>query len=170
MTDDIVHEATYPHPPEAVWRAITTPEAMSAWLMQTDFREPTVGHRFQFRDKPKKVVGWDGITNCEVLEADPPRRFVIRFGDANDGGTFVSWDIQPTDGGTRLRLRHWGFTGFKGWLMRQGMKQGWGSIVRHAIPFVLHEMGEGRMPSRDETRRVAEEGFPADDHAAKARS
>ena len=79
MTDDIVHEATYPFPPEAVWRALTTPEAMGAWLMETTFREPVVGHRFQFRDKPKRVVGWNGITECEVVEVTPPRRFVFKF-------------------------------------------------------------------------------------------
>lgn len=170
MTDDIVHETTYPHPPEAVWRALTTPEALGAWLMATDFQEATVGHRFQFRDKPKKVVGWDGITECEVLEAVPPQRFVFRFGGAGHGDTFVSWDLEPVAEGTRVRFRHWGFTGFKGWLMRQGMNQGWGAMVRHAIPFVIGEMLRGRMPSREETRAAGKKGVRTEHQAAKARA
>src|SRR5688572_1935374 len=102
MTEDIVHEATYPYPPATVWRAITTPQALNSWLMQNDFQGPTVGHKFQFRDKPKKVVGWDGVTDCEVLEVVPERRFVIAFGTGRDGfpATRVAFELEPsgTDG------------------------------------------------------------------------
>lgn len=162
MTDDIVHEATYPYPPEAVWKALTTREAVSAWLMETTFQEATVGHRFQFRDKPRP--GWSGVTNCEILEADAPRRLVYSFGAPEDGSpmTRVAWELEPVAGGTRLRLRHGGFTGFKGWLMRQGMKHGWGRIVRHGIPFVIGRMAGGSIPSRAETKEVAKRGARAD--------
>lgn len=172
MTEDIVHEATYPYPPEEVWRALTTREAIAAWLMETDFREPVVGHRFQFRDKPRRVVGWDGVTDCEVLEVDPPRGLVYRFGAAQGGfpATRVAWDLDPVAGGTRVRLRHSGFTGFKGWMMRQGMNHGWGKIVRHAIPFVVERMRGGAVPTREETKRVAQVGAQEDHQAARARS
>lgn len=173
MIEDIAHEATYPHPPEAVWRALTTPAALRSWLMDNDFAEARVGHRFRFMDKPKKIVGWDGIVHCEVLEADAPRRFVLRFGDDTGGAptTRVEWALEPTsEGGTRLRFRHSGFSGIKGWMMRQGMNQGWGSMIRHAIPFVVHEMLAGRIPTQAETREVAKKGFRADHHAAKAKA
>ena len=169
MTEDIVHEATYPYPPEAVWKAITTPAALSAWLMQTDFVEPKVGHRFQFRDKPRKVVGWDGVTDCEVLEAAPPNRFVIAFGTGRDGfpPTRVSWDLEAVPGGTKVKFRHAGFTGFRGWMMRQGMNHGWGRMVQHAIPFVIAEMQRGSVPSRDAVRAHAKQGAREDHHAAR---
>ncbi|HWG92589.1 MAG TPA: SRPBCC domain-containing protein [Candidatus Thermoplasmatota archaeon] len=170
MTDDIVHEATYPYPPEAVWRALTTREALSAWLMETDFREATVGHRFTFRDKPKKIVGWNGITECEVTEVVPFKRFAFLFG--TDQGvtevTKVTWELEEAPGGTRVRFRHSGFTGFKGWMMRQGMNQGWGGLVRHAIPFVVSRLLAGSVPTREETRLVARKGFRADHHAKRA--
>ena len=170
MTEDIVHEATYPLPPAAVWRAIATPEGLNAWLMENDFREAVVGHRFAFRDKPKKVVGWDGISRCEVIEVTPERRLAIRFGIEDDAyaATIVSWDLEPVPEGTRLRFRHAGFLGFKGWLMRQGMNGGWGAMVRHAIPFVAAELQRGRVPTREETSRVRKQGLRVDHQAAKA--
>lgn len=158
MTEDIIHEARYPFPPALVWRALTSREAMNAWLMENDFGSATVGHRFQFRDKPKKVVGWNGITDCEVVEVVPERRFVIAFGTGRDEfpATRVTWELEPTvDGGTRVRFRHAGFTGMKGWLMRAGMNNGWGRMVRHSIPFVLARMSHGSIPTRDETRAAA---------------
>lgn len=189
MTDDIVHEATYPHPPSAVWKALTTREALRAWLMDNTFEEARVGHTFRFMDKPKKIVGWDGITECEVLEAVPERRLVFAFGTGRDeptrsargpastlpGGagrdgfpaTRVAWTLEPTpEGGTRVRFRHDGFTGFKGWMMRQGMNQGWGRMHRHAIPYVLDEMARGRMPTQETTRAEAKRRTRSE-HAAR---
>lgn len=168
MTEDIVHEATYPHPPEAVWRAIATPEGLNAWLMPNTFREATVGHRFQFRDKPRKVVGWDGITDCEVLEATPPRRFAFTFESGDDVRTRVEWTLEPVAGGTRVRFRHTGFTGFKGWMMRAGMNGGWRGMVAHSIPFVVRGMLDGRTPTREETEAVRKRGARGDHAATKA--
>lgn len=168
MTDDIVHEATYPYPPAEVWRALTSREAMSAWLMQTTFDEAKVGHRFEFRDKPR--LGWSGVTECEVLEVVPERRLVFSFAAQEDKGspTRVEWDLAAVPGGTRLRLRHSGFTGFKGWMMRAGMNNGWGAIVRHAIPFVVARMRAGSVPSREETREVKKRGWRGEVQSAKA--
>src|SRR5262245_55697929 len=67
---EVALDATYPHPPERVWRALTEPQELAAWLMPNDFA-PVVGHRFQFKVKPQ--LGWRGIVDCEVLEVDRPR-------------------------------------------------------------------------------------------------
>ena len=45
---ELLFEVTYPHSPERVWRALTDPKALAAWLMPNDFA-PVVGHRFTFR-------------------------------------------------------------------------------------------------------------------------
>ena len=63
MARDLHFEFIYPHPPERVWAAITSSEAMSQWLMPNDF-QLVVGHRFQFRTKP--APGFDGIVHCEA--------------------------------------------------------------------------------------------------------
>ena len=170
MTEDIVYEATYPHAPAEVWRALTG--SMGAWFMDTDFRAAEVGHRFQLRDKPKKVLGWDGVTDCEVLEAVPERRLVFSFGAAQGGFpvTRIEWDLEPVAGGTRLRFRHTGFTGVKGWLMRQGMNRGWAAIVRHAIRYVVAETSaRGAAPTQAETRAHAKAATRAE-HGAQAKA
>ncbi len=128
-TKSIVVERTMPHPPEKVWRALTTSALIAEWLMRNDF-EPVVGHRFQFQATP--VPGWSGITNCEVVEVDPPRRLAYRWGDGteSDSGlrTLVTWTLTPVAGGVLVRMEHSGFRpqdegGY------QGMGGGWPRIV-----------------------------------------
>lgn len=154
MIADIVHEATYPQPPEVVWRALATPEALGAWLMQTDFREARAGHRFRFTDRPRPF--WDGICECEVAEAEEPRRFALRWGLNQKGApSTVSWTLSPTpDGGTRVAFRHGGLHGFMGWMMKKGMDQGWRRMLERSIPVVIAAVAEGRTPSREEAQRA----------------
>lgn len=128
-TKSIVVERTMPHPPGKVWRALTQSPLIAEWLMQNDFA-PVVGHRFQFRATP--VPGWSGVTNCEVLEVDEPRRLVYTWGDGteSDSGlrTIVAWTLTPVEGGTHVRMEHSGFRpqdegGYR------GMGGGWPRIV-----------------------------------------
>ena len=128
-TRSIVVERVMPHPAEKIWRALTTAELVADWLMRNDF-EPTVGHRFQFHATP--VPGWSGVTNCEVIEVDPPQRLVYRWGDGteSDSGlrTLVTWTLTPVDGGVLVRMEQAGFRpqDERGY---QGMGGGWPRIV-----------------------------------------
>jgi uncharacterized protein YndB with AHSA1/START domain len=127
----IVVERTMPHPPEKVWRALTSAPLVGEWLMETDF-QPVVGHRFNFRATPIPNM-WNGVTDCEVLEVEPPARLVYSWnasGEEADGGlkTIVIWTLTPTDGGTHVRMEQSGFRpqdegGF------QSMGGGWPRIV-----------------------------------------
>ena len=78
--------------------------------MQNDF-QPTVGHRLTFRAKP--VPGWSGVTHCEVLEVDEPRRLAYHWGDGTESEsglrTVVTWTITPVEGGSHVRMEHSGF-------------------------------------------------------------
>ena len=128
-TKSIVVERIMPHPPETIWRALTTSELIADWLMRNDF-QPVVGHRFQFHATP--VPGWSGVTNCEVIEADWPRRLAYRWGDGSesDSGlrTVVTWTLTPVEGGVLVRMEHAGFRpqDERGY---QGMGGGWPRIV-----------------------------------------
>lgn len=125
--NSIVKEITYAHPPHRVWRALTDPKILAAWLMESDI-EPRVGHRFQFRTKP--APGFDGIVHAEVLEADPPKRLVYSWagGPSMKHKTRVEWTLIPVNGGagTLLRLKHSGFEGIGGFFLRAMMGGGWG--------------------------------------------
>ena len=128
-TKSIVVERTMPHPPQKIWRALTSAPLIAEWLMQNDF-EPVVGHRFTFRATP--VPGWSGVTNCEVMEIDAPKRLVYRWGDGSESEsglkTVVTWTLTPTADGTHVRMEQSGFrpqdeAGY------QGMGGGWPHIL-----------------------------------------
>lgn len=96
----VVVERETPYPVEKVWRALTQPHLIEAWLMKADFR-PVVGHRFDLR------ADW-GVIDCEVLEVEPNRRLSYTWGD-HDLKSIVTWTLSPTSTGTRLRMEQTGF-------------------------------------------------------------
>jgi uncharacterized protein YndB with AHSA1/START domain len=101
----VVMERDLPHPPEKVWRALTTPALLEDWLMKNDF-EPKVGHRFAFRMDP--VPNWDGVVLAEVLEIEKPKRLSYTWGAFNLASV-VTWTLTPTPTGTHVRMEHAGF-------------------------------------------------------------
>lgn len=133
MKRDLRFEATYPHPPERVWRALTERQALGAWLMENDF-EPRLGHQFTFRTKP--VGSFDGLVHCQVTELDPPRRLAYTW----KGGkldTVVSFALEPVAGGTRLVLEHRGFAGAGGMMVSFILGNGWKKMVQKKLPEVV---------------------------------
>src|SRR5262252_9003281 len=105
-TRDIVVEDVVPQSPEKVWKALTSADLISRWLMPNDF-EPVVGKRFTFKTRP--MGEWDGVVQCQVLEVVPLRRLVYSW----QGGTIsnakygsrldsvVTWTLKPEGDGTR---------------------------------------------------------------------
>lgn len=126
----IVVERDMPHAPEKVWKALTTSHLVGEWLMQNDF-QPQLGHRFNFRAKP--VMGWNGVTDCEVLQIEPCRVLAYSWNasgeQAADGlKSTVTWTLTPIDGGTRVRMEHSGFRP-QDEMGRQAMSGGWPRIL-----------------------------------------
>lgn len=128
-TKSIVVEREMPHPPEKIWRALTSSVLIADWLMANDF-EAEVGRKFQLHAKP--VPGWSGVTHCEVIEAEPPARLAYSWGDGteSDSGlrTIVTWTLTPTPTGTLVRMEQSGFrpedeAGYR------GMSGGWPHIL-----------------------------------------
>jgi uncharacterized protein YndB with AHSA1/START domain len=128
-TKSIVVERLMPHPAEKIWRALTLSDLVVEWLMRNDF-QPLLGHRFQFHATP--LPGWSGVTNCQVVEIDPPRRLAYTWGDGteSDSGlkTLVTWTLTPAEGGVLVRMAQSGFrpqdeAGY------QGMGGGWPRIL-----------------------------------------
>lgn len=138
MKRNIRKSVTYPHPVDRVWAAISDPRAIAAWLMPNDF-EATVGHRFQFRDKPQP--GWDGIVNCEVLECEAPK--VLRYswvgGPLN---TEVCWRLEAQDGGTRVTFEHNGFEGLSAMMVSGLLQMGWNRMAKKLIPQLLQRFAD----------------------------
>jgi uncharacterized protein YndB with AHSA1/START domain len=126
----IVVEREISHPPEKVWRALTQAPLIEAWLMKNDF-QPIVGHRFNLRAAP--IHGWNGVTDCEVLEVKPHQRLVYSWNASGDQAldglrTIVIWTLTPIESGTHVRMEQSGFrpqddAGYR------GMGGGWPRIL-----------------------------------------
>lgn len=106
--DALAFECDLPDAPEKVWRALTVPELLAAWMMPNDIK-PETGSRFAF-------AGPDTPIDCEVLDAEPGR--LLRYSwrersqtnDADRLDSIVTFTLARTiSGGTHLRIVHDGF-------------------------------------------------------------
>ncbi|WP_217574649.1 SRPBCC domain-containing protein [Mesorhizobium sp. GbtcB19] len=104
-------ECDLPDPPEKVWRALTEPELLAAWLMPNDMKAEA-GRHFNF-------AGPDAPIECEVIEAEPGK--LLRYSwrerpGASDADEFPAFNsivtftlARTASGGTHLRIVHDGF-------------------------------------------------------------
>jgi uncharacterized protein YndB with AHSA1/START domain len=102
-------------PPERVFRAMTSQEIIDWWV------RPGVFDTREWTGEVHVGVGWSvsGIgggqpytLEGEFLEVDPPGKLVHPWRPAGALGvpTKVTYLLEALDGGTRLTLRHYGFT------------------------------------------------------------
>ncbi len=134
----------YPYPPATVWRALTDPEVVPRWTATGAGARPVgfstePGTRFQFVGKPKP--GWDGIVNCQMLEAIEPS--LLRFSWTDNGGgdvTEVVYRLTPEGHGTRLDYEHTGFTGPGGFVMARLLGRIRRKMLRKGLPPVLADL------------------------------
>lgn len=146
-TITIRKERFYAHSPEDVWAALTDPHALAEWF-EPNNHQPVVGQKFQFVCDPG-ICG-DSVTECEVLEADAPRRLVWNWVVAprkpnrpKSGPMTISWTLVPRDEGTMLILEHSGAENVS-WLTRNMMRVGWGYMMKKLIPRVLVNVDAGK--------------------------
>jgi uncharacterized protein YndB with AHSA1/START domain len=126
------------HPRERVWRALTDPAELGAWLMSNDFH-PEKGHRFTFRTDP--APGFDGIVHCEVLQIIRPELLEITW---KGGGldTKVTFRLEDAPGGgTLISLRHSGFSGWSNFIPRLILGSGWAKLLGKKLPAHLQGVG-----------------------------
>jgi uncharacterized protein YndB with AHSA1/START domain len=106
-TRSVVVEREFPHAADKLWCALTQPHLMQEWLMKNDFA-PQVGHRF-------KLTGeWGGVLDCEVLEIEPQRTLSYTWDFVHEDAAYnlksvVTFTLEPTATGTRLRMEQAGF-------------------------------------------------------------
>jgi uncharacterized protein YndB with AHSA1/START domain len=96
-SDSLVFECDFEEPPEKVWRALTEPELLEAWLEKT-------------------ASGGTDSADYEILSAEPHRLLRYRWRDRESGSgdseirqvdSVVTVELAPgRAGGTHLRLTH----------------------------------------------------------------
>ncbi len=102
----IVIEIEVPVTPDVAWRAVTDPAEVSEWFAAVDpAGDPGASYGIDFGDG-------SAITGV-IRTHDPGRRLAYSWTWAdNEGGptTLVTWDVEPADGGARIRLTHDGWS------------------------------------------------------------
>ena len=149
-TRDIVVDQVFPHAPETIWRALTSGELITRWMMAPTGFEPVKGKRFTFQTTP--AGAWDGTIRCEVLEAVPNQRLVYAWkgGHESNAGygsrldTVVTFTLSRVDGGTRVRVVHSGFELPKNDTAFRNMSDGWKKVVRNLDAVVAEEGSSGK--------------------------
>lgn len=156
MSRTIEKSVYYTAPPEAVWTALTDPRALAEWLMPNDF-QPVVGRVFRFHVDP--MPGFSGISECRVLEVDPPRRLVYDWTVVPKIVTtrrpppmLLTWTLEPEGTGTRLRLHQTGVEALN-WWWRLSMNHGWTRMLEKLLPRVLGHVHDGGFTPGAITRR-----------------
>jgi uncharacterized protein YndB with AHSA1/START domain len=107
-------------PPERVFRALTT-EELTKWWGSAEMYRTT---RFTIDLRPGGAWRSDGIgadgtpfhVGGEVLEVDPPRKLVQTWKPSWEPGetkTTITYLLDPIETGTRVTVRHAGFTSAK---------------------------------------------------------
>jgi uncharacterized protein YndB with AHSA1/START domain len=110
---DLRAEVVIDAAPEAVFDSLTQPEQFRRWFGANVDIEPYVGGRFA-------MGGFDlDPGGAEFVEFEPGRKATLRFAD----GMVDSWELDGSDGKTRLTLVQSGFdptnppySGWAGWL------------------------------------------------------
>ncbi|MDZ5696755.1 SRPBCC domain-containing protein [Chelativorans sp. M5D2P16] len=114
-TLSIVVEREIPHPPEKIWRALTQPHLIEAWLMKNDFKADE-GHRFNLS------ADW-GAVDCQVRTVEQNKTLSYTW-DTKDLRSVVTWTLIPTGSSTLLRMEQEGFRPDQQPYFR-GAKVGW---------------------------------------------
>jgi uncharacterized protein YndB with AHSA1/START domain len=84
------------HPADRVWTALTDPAELAHWFPAMIEGERAVGATIHFR-----FEGVDLADAGEILEFEPPRLFMYRWGDST-----LRWELVPDGTGCRLVFTH----------------------------------------------------------------
>ena len=85
------------HAPEKVWQALIDPEQLREWApFEVDGSLGKTGTTVKLT-----TVGAPYVSDTTVTRADRPKLLEYNWGDKD-----LRWELEPTDGGTRLTLWH----------------------------------------------------------------
>ena len=131
QTRTVTVEREFAHPPEKIWRALTQPHLIEAWLMKNDF-VPALKHRF------KLSADW-GSVDCEVLEIEPNRSLSYTWA-AMGLDSVVTWTLTPAGAGTHVKVEQTGFQPGQD-AAYNGAKYGWNKFTA-ALDEVLAKLDD----------------------------
>lgn len=126
-----VIERTYNAPADKVWQAITDPAKMKSWYFDLPGFKPEVGYEFEFYGGEEGGEQYQHL--CKVTEVIPGKKLTYSWRYPKyPGNSFVTWELFPEGGKTRLQLTHAGLDTFpqdSKNFRRESFAEGWTHII-----------------------------------------
>ncbi|MGH8777128.1 MAG: SRPBCC domain-containing protein [Jiangellaceae bacterium] len=138
VPDRIERTLELAHPPEAVWRALTTAGGLGGWF--------GTSADVDLRPGGKAHVRWDENTSAIlwINVVEQPRRFAYTWGieglpDSDPRRTYVEFTLEPTGTGTRLTVVESGFAQIPDALLErayEGNVKGWEQELGELVTYL----------------------------------
>lgn len=104
--EPVVKEVLLNAPVSMVWEALTNKDELKQWCFDMNAFQPQEGFEFQFYGEKD---GNKFLHLCKVVEVHPKKEMKWLWSYADmPGDTFVTFELSPQSGQTKLRLTHEG--------------------------------------------------------------
>ncbi|MBB4804904.1 uncharacterized protein YndB with AHSA1/START domain [Chryseobacterium defluvii] len=128
-------------PIEKAWKALTDKSEMKSWYFDIPDFEPEVGKQFNFYEPGDAKKYYH---QCEILEIISGRKLkhTWAYPEFSKEKTIVTWELQPEDDGTLLKLIHEGtdsFTDLGKDFSRESFTGGWNGIIGQSMKSYLEK-------------------------------
>lgn len=120
---------------EKVWKALTNKNEMKSWYFDIPDFELEIGKQFNFYEPGEaKKYHHQG----EILEIIPDQKLkhTWAYPDFTKEKTVVTWELQPEDNGTLVKLTHEDIDHFKEIaenFSRESFTEGWNGIIGQSM-------------------------------------
>lgn len=96
LIEGVERESLLDAEPAQVWRALTDPDELG-WLGDVERLDLEPGGELEIEVDGERRSGW-------VEEAEPGERLTVWWAAEGEESSRVSFELEPVDGGTRLRV------------------------------------------------------------------
>jgi uncharacterized protein YndB with AHSA1/START domain len=132
--EPLVVETTINAPSSKVWKALTTAEDISQWIMPVKEFKPEVGFEFKFIGHDN---GKDYPTSCKVVEIIHNKKLSYTWSfDEAPAYSLVTYELTEENGKTKLKLTHEGLENIPAGhpdLSKERHLEGWTMIIKTGI-------------------------------------
>lgn len=134
MSAPVTVERTYPAAASLVWEALTDKRRMKEWYFDLAAFKPEVDFEFQFTAGPPEK---QYLHLCKITDVVPGKKLAYSWRYQGYAGmSFVTFELFPEGGQTRLRLTHEGLETFPESnpdLAKKNFAEGWNSILGESL-------------------------------------
>ncbi len=132
---DMRHEIRIVAPPNAVIEALSTQASLRGWWTADSVAEPKVETVAEFGFGNRET-----LFRMQIVELNKEKIVWRCLGDIDEWrDTILEWNIQASEGGTRVRFTHRGWKSVDGWFALCNTT--WGALMHRLRDYV-----EGRNP------------------------